>query len=298
MSTAVPFRPHAPARTTRDSRASRPPWWLVLSVPISALGITASLTGILVDRSYRDETTSWANQAVGQDIANLAVLSVLLVLGYAAARGSARALLAWAGTVVYTAYTYAIYAFALHFGPLFLVHVAVFGMAVWALIGFFASVDPARARAAHADGPLTRFVAVLLIVLGSGFALLWLAQDVPAAISGTPSKELRDTGLLTNPVHVLDLALFLPGSLVAGVALYRRQAWGHLLAPIMLSAMAGISLGIVSLTVVNLVRDAEASVAVAVVIGTLGIAQAVTCWQFLRGFAPGMVRDEVMRSRR
>ena len=76
-------------------------------------------------------------------------------------------------------------------------------------------------------------------------------------------------------------------------------AWLSLvLAPIVLTAMAGISLGIVSLTVVSLVRDADASGPVAVVIGALGIAQAVTCWQFLRGFAPGLVRDEIMRSRR
>ncbi|HEX7717738.1 MAG TPA: hypothetical protein VF416_10645 [Marmoricola sp.] len=298
MSTVVQFRPHAPARTTGDSRASRTPWWLALSVPIGLLGIAASLTGILVDRIYRDETSNWANQATGQDFANLGVLAVLLVLGYSASYGSARALLAWAGTVVYTAYTYAIYAFAVHFGPLFLLYVAVLGLSVWALIGFFASIDPARVRAAHADEHLTPFVAVLLIVLASGFALLWLAQDLPAMISGTPSKELRDTGLLTNPVHVLDLALFLPASLVAGITLYRRLRWGHVLAPIVLTAMAGISLGIVSLTVVSLVRDADASGPVAVVIGALGIAQAVTCWQFLRGFAPGLVRDEIMRSRR
>jgi hypothetical protein len=257
------------------------PWWLWLSVPIVVLGVPGSLAGILVDRVYARETTNWETQATGQDLTDLVVLGALAVLWYAAARGSARALLAWAGTVVCTAYTFAIYAFAVHFGPLFLLHVAVLGLAVWALIGFFASVDPTRVRDAYGAGRPTRFVSTFLVVLAGAFALLWLGQDLPAMIDGQPSEELRDTGLLTNPVHVLDLAFFLPAAMAAGILLRRGRAWGHTLAPVVLTAMAGISLGIVLLTVVAAARDQDAALAVAGVIGVLGVVQAVTCWRFL-----------------
>jgi len=131
-------------------------------------------------------------------------------------------------------------------------------------------------------------------VLAGGFALLWLSQDVPAMIDGTASRELRDAGLLTNPVHVLDLALFLPASGLAGVLLRRGRDWGHTLAPVVLTAMAGISLGIVMLTVVNLARDLEASPVVAVVIGLVGCVQAVACWLLLRGMS-GRATDIVHR---
>jgi hypothetical protein len=101
-------------------------------------------------------------------------------------------------------------------------------------------------------------------------------------IDGSPSAELEDTGLFTNPVHVLDLAFFLPASMLAGVLLRRGRAWGARLAPVMLTAMASISLGIVSLTVVNAVRDLDSSPVVAVVVGALGVTQAVTAWALLR----------------
>jgi hypothetical protein len=120
------------------------PWWLWLSVPIALLGISGSMAGILIPEIYANETAGWQTQAIGQDIANLVVLPVMLVLAVAAARGSVRALLAWAGTAVYAAYAYVIYAFAVHFGPLFLLYVAVLGLAVWALIGFFAGIDTTR----------------------------------------------------------------------------------------------------------------------------------------------------------
>jgi hypothetical protein len=289
MATLTSMRAQA---TVPDAAAGarRAPWWLRLSVPIVLLGVPGSLAGIFVDRVYARETTNWETQATGQDIANLLVLGALAVLAYAAANGSERALLAWAGTTLCTAYTYVIYAFAVHFGPLFLLHVAVLGLSTWALIGFFASVGPERVRAAYDGRYRDRFASTLLVVLAVGFALLWLGQDVPAVLDGTPSAELEDTGLLTNPVHVLDLAFFLPAAVLAGLLLRRRRAWGYVLTPVVLTAMAGISAGIVALTVVAAARGQDASSAVAAVMAGLGVLQVVTCWRFLRRIDPDRMR--------
>jgi hypothetical protein len=265
----------------------RAPWWLLLSLPLALLGAASSITGLAVDRVYARETESWQAQAIGQDVANLVVLPTMLVLAYAAARGSARALLAWAGTVVYSAYAFAIYAFAVHFGPLFLVHVAVLGLSTWALIGFLGAIDPVRVRAAYRTDRLAGFASVLLIVLASAFAVMWVAQDLPAMVDGRPPTELEDTGLLTNPVHVLDLSLFLPLALVAGVALRRRRPIGFVLAPVALTAMAGIGLGIVALTAVASARELDASFVVAGVIATLAVVQALTCGRLLAAVDPG-----------
>ena len=295
MTTVVEVRGH-PSSPPKGARFVMSRWWLWLTAPMALLGLVTSVCGITVDRVYADETESWTAQAVGQDIANLAVLVALLLLARAAARGSGRALVAWAGTVVYTAYTFSIYVFAIHFGPLFLLYVAVLALSVWSLVGFFTAIDPQRVRAAFRGRHVAGLASTLLVVLAAGFALLWLGQDLPAMISGTPPEELRDTGLRTNPVHVLDLALFLPAALTAGILLRRNRPWGLVLTPVMLAAMAGISLGIVSLTVVNILRDLGAAPVVAVVIGILGAAQALTCWRFL-GNMPAATRSDHLLGR-
>lgn len=269
------------------------PWWLWLSAPIAALGITCSLAGIFVDRIYANETSSWAAQALGQDIANLVVLSAMVVLGYAAAQGSVRALLAWAGTVVYTAYTYVIYALAVHFGPLFLLYVAVLGLSLWALVGCLVGIDPERVRQATRPRGV-RFASAFIVVLAVGFAVLWLTVDLSATVTGKPPQELRETGLLTNPVHVLDLALFLPASVLAGILLSRRAAWGYCLAPTVLSAMAGISLGIVTVTAVNASLGETTAPVVAVVIGLLGVAEALTCRRLLQDLSSDTPTGQVL----
>jgi hypothetical protein len=64
-----------------------------------------------------------------------------------------------------------------------------------------------------------RAAAGLVVALAAVFSLLWLSTIVPAMPSGDTPEELRDVGLPTNPIHVLDLAAFLPAALLAGAAL-------------------------------------------------------------------------------
>src|SRR5690348_6527039 len=94
----------------------RVPWWLWFTIPIAVLALAGSVTGLLVDRVYAHETSEWAGEGMGQDVANLLVYPLLLVFGLLAVRGSMRARLAWTGLLVYSAYTYAIYVFDVHFG--------------------------------------------------------------------------------------------------------------------------------------------------------------------------------------
>ncbi len=258
--------------------------WLWLSLPIAGLAMGASLAGILVDAIYAEETSNWATQAVGQDVANVAVAyPALLVLAVLAARGSLRAALAWMGVLVYSAYTFAIYAFSVHFGPLFLVYVAVLGLSAYALIGGLTSLSPERVAASVAPRARVRSTAVLLVAVASAFGLLWLAEIVPSMLAGTTPETLVEVGLPTNPVYVLDLGLLLPAAMIAGVLLLRGRALGYVLAPVILVALIALGVGIVSVIGVAPLRGEAAMPAVGVVIGALTLLQLVVAVRFLRG---------------
>ena len=56
-------------------------------------------------------------------------------LAVRAYRGSLRSWLCWLGCLSFTVYNYAIYAFSIHFGALFLVWIGVLGLSLFALIG-------------------------------------------------------------------------------------------------------------------------------------------------------------------
>jgi hypothetical protein len=66
-----------------------------------------------------------------------------------------------------------------------------------------------------------------LILLATLFTLLWLSEIVPDLLAGDPSRSASDWNVPTNPVHVLDLAFFLPAVFTSGVLLLRRHPLGY-----------------------------------------------------------------------
>lgn len=63
------------------------------------------------------------------------------------------------------------------------------------------------------------------------FALLWLSEDVPALLAGTTPGSVAQMGVPTNPVHILDLAFFLPAAIVTAVMLLRNVPLGYTVLP-------------------------------------------------------------------
>ena len=126
--------------------------------------------------------------------------------------------------------TNAIYAVSLHFGPLFLLWVAILGLSIFALIGGLIAVDPGAARDRLGAAP-ARLVGWFLIAMGGLFTLVWLKDIVPALVSGQTPTSISAAGLPTSPVHVLDLAFFLPAVVIIGVQMLHRSPFAYVAAP-------------------------------------------------------------------
>lgn len=66
-----------------------------------------------------------------------------------------------------------------------------------------------------------------VIAVGALFTLLWLSEIGLDLLAGGPSRSAAAWDVPTNPVHVLDLALFLPAVVTSGVLLLRRHPFGY-----------------------------------------------------------------------
>jgi len=275
-----------PGRGTRCARYVRVAWWLTISYLLAAIALATSVAGILLPGSYERETPNWAGQAIGQDLANLVAYLVLIPLTAAAARGARWALLCWAGVVAYGIYAFAIYAFSIHFGPLFLAYVAALGLSVYALIGGLTALDADGIRSAFRPDAPRRSTAGVLIAVGVLFALIWVAEIVPATLRDEVPASLQTAGLVSNPVYVLDLGVLLPANIIGGVLLLRRRPWGYVLAPMLLTVLALLSLGIVAGFVVLAMRGETVPVPVGIVIALIALVQLGVLVRFLRAIGP------------
>ena len=205
---------------------------LTASWLVALLLAVISLGGLAGD-AYARETAAWAAQGIGQDWFDLLIAAPWLALcGYLARTGSWRWCVLLAGGYAYAIYELAIYAFGIHFNALFLVYCAALGLSMFAFIAIGAELSRVTPRIGRRGSHLG---GAFLVGLGAIFAALWLAEDVPAVLRNTPSSALAETGLFTNPVHVIDLSFVLPAHIIVGVLLWRRRPTGELYGPILLA---------------------------------------------------------------
>ncbi len=68
-----------------------------------------------------------------------------------------------------------------------------------------------------------------LAILGILFYFIWLSEDVPALLNGTVPASITQAGEVVNPVHVLDMALYLPALIITGISLWRDRSLGYTL---------------------------------------------------------------------
>lgn len=163
----------------------------------------------------------------GTALVELVLAMPILVLAMAAARdGSLLGVVGWIGSVAFLAYQGWMFLFAVPFNGLFLVYVAGFAFGFWALVVLLTRV-PFGAYATSFTAALpSRLLGGWMIASCVAFYALWLRNVVPASFDSEAPAFLAGTGMVTATNYVLDMALFLPFTIIVATALWRRTPWG------------------------------------------------------------------------
>src|SRR5919197_385957 len=133
------------SETARSGGSPRWPWLAALA--LAAAFAATSLGGLLLPSTYARETASWRAQALGQDWFDLLVVVPVLVTGaIRVPRGSRAARIVLGGALIYSAYSFVLCAFAVHFNALFLVYCAGLGSSVFSAAGLLATAFRERAQ--------------------------------------------------------------------------------------------------------------------------------------------------------
>ncbi len=258
-------------------------YWL--SSLLAAVTVSQAAVGMSYPQSFRDPAMT-AGNARGTDVVILFVaLPVLFISMNLTRRGSLRAQLTWAGTLIYILYNAVIFAFATAFNPLFLLYIATLSLAVWSLVILLTQVDVDSIRTHFAAKTPVRFFAGYLVVISLLFLMTWLKQIIPAMFDPAVPAFLAGTIMLTSPVHVLDLGFLLPLGFLGAVWLWQKKSWGYLLAGLLTVMMTIETTSIAVDQYFGHVHDPSASPdAVPPFIGltVIGLAVSVAYLNFLR----------------
>lgn len=245
---------------------------LALSLSSVVLILIASAAGILIPGTYFKETVNWTLQSMGQDLVNLLLIVPLftatLVLTL---KKNKIGFIIWGGINLYLVYTFVIYSFDIHFNRLFLAYCVELGLSFYSFLYFIYLSLSKQIFLQTVKRTSIRLTASYFFTIAFMFSFLWLSQIIPYAIMHTVPVELIETGLITNPVHVLDLAVFLPALLITSLLLSAKNRLGFLLAPVMLVFSVLMSFTIACLIYVMRSGGVETGYTVVIVMSLLTV---------------------------
>jgi len=256
---------------------------LIFSFPLAILTAIVSYSGIFIESTYARENRLYAAQGIGQDIVNLfIVVPILLIAAVFAWRKSKLGFLIWSGAIFYLAYSYTIYSFGLHFNNLFIAYCLILGLSFYSLIYFVIISLNENVSEWFAKEVSTKSTGLFLIVIAVLFYFIWLSEIIPAILKNATPKSIIESGLLINPVHVLDIAICLPALIISGIALIKMKSIGFLLAPTMMIFCIFMSIAIAAMVFVMKMKELEANLSLAIVFGLITLISSIFLFQYLR----------------
>ncbi len=209
-----------------------------VSVPLVVLVSFVSLVGIYSEDFYQSESSNWRIQCQGQDVIDLVLIVPFLMISALLTFLNRRTGLAlWCGTLLYLIYTFVIYSFSVHFNFLFVLYCFVLGISFYSFLLIVYKQARERIHWKLESNLLRRVISIFLILTALSFYLLWLMDIVSAVLTNSIPTSLQETKLITNPVHALDIAIFLPGMFMIGLLLLKENPMGVMLTPIALIFM-------------------------------------------------------------
>ncbi|MDD3007020.1 MAG: hypothetical protein PHX30_05600 [Candidatus Pacebacteria bacterium] len=260
-------------------------FWLWLSLIAGILMAGVSFLGISSESTYSKETFNWAAQAMGQDYVNLFIaFPALIISAYLAGKGSLRAYLIWLGVLFYVIYSYTLYAFFIHFGSNFLTYVAILGLAFYSLAGSLMDLEW-RELLPIFSNVKSKLTGILLIIIGTIFYLLWLSDVIGALSSGTVPQGIADIGSFVNPVHVLDMAFFLPGAFLIAYLMKKRRVAGFLFAVPLMVFFAIMGLAILAIFISLSQEGIPSPLIQEIFMATIVLANLMSIHKFFKGMS-------------
>jgi hypothetical protein len=221
--------------STRSDAAAIAARWLTAATATLVAGVSAA--GLFTSGLYTD---SPAVEAMfrGFDLVTLIVVAPLLAATlWPGWRDRPAVQLVRLSLLAYCIYNYAYYLFGAQLNAALLGHIAVFTASLYALVLSLAAFDIAGLASRFRRRTPVRSIAVMILLLALPLAAMQISGLAGFALTGSVPVE---PSRLVVPLEftrlgaVLDLSLLVPAYLLAAAWVWRRRAWGFLLATIVL----------------------------------------------------------------
>jgi len=263
----------------------------ILSVIILLFMALASSGGLFIDSLYQDNylvTSGWYGNDLATLLLAVPVMAVSLILSK---RGSLRAQLVWLGMLFYSLYNYAFYLFGAAFNSLFLVYVSIFTLSIFALIFGIYSVNVRVILEHFKPGTPVKKIGGFMIIVALFLGLFHVAVSMNYVFTGQLPEMIVVLDQSTNLISALDLSLTVSFGLFGAILLWKRRAWGYVVAVIWNVKSAVYLTALSAATVSGFLAGASESVIELALWAPIGVGCLISLVVLLKNMVP--VKNEM-----
>ncbi|MFN2424549.1 MAG: hypothetical protein ABR572_12330 [Cryomorphaceae bacterium] len=263
----------------------------ILSVIILLLMAVASSGGLFIDGLYQDNylvTSGWYGNDLATLLLAVPVMAVSLILSK---RGSRQAQLVGLGMLFYSLYNYAFYLFGAAFNSLFLVYVSIFTLSIFALIfGIYSLNVKSISEHFKTDTPVKK-IGGFMIIVALFLGLFHVAVSMNYVFTGQLPEMIVVLDQSTNLISALDLSLTVSFGLFGAILLWKRRAWGFVVAVIWNVKSAVYLTALSAATVSGFLTGASESVIELALWAPIGVGCLISLVVLLKNMVP--VKNEM-----
>lgn len=208
---------------------------IILSIFIAVLATISSLSGLFLNRFYKDNLLITSAMR-GNDLITLVLAIPLLVWSLLKLKiNSLKAFFVWIGILGYMLYNYIFYLYGTVFNSLFLIYAIIVVLSLYALILSVFGLNVEDIKMKFSERTPVRIVSCFIMFIPLSIGIMEVVQALGGMVSGTiPQITVQGNTLNTPIVYATDLVLIMPAMVIAAILLWKRKAWGFILAPMLL----------------------------------------------------------------
>jgi hypothetical protein len=225
-----------------EMRLGVAPW--LLSAVLLVTATVATVSALLLPGLLHGPAVMVGSMRGTALVVLLIALPVLALAMALARQGRMVGYAGWIGSLAFVTYQAWMFLFGLPFNGLFLVYVVMLASGFWGLVSLLLRLPTSAFASSFRPALPARVLAGWMIASCLAFYALWLKNVVPALVDSAAPAFLEGTGMVTATNYILDLALFLPFTIVVASALWRRTTWGLVVGGAMLYMLLLESLAI------------------------------------------------------
>lgn len=232
--------------------------------------ITNEMVKIYGSGIYKNDSVDVVAQGKASDLITLVMGIPLLLISLCFTRkGSFRGKLILTGTLGYFLYTFMSYAFLWMYNSFFIVYVALMSLSLFAFILSMMSFDVGTITSNFKDKLPVKLLGGYQIFLAFAVGMLWLGKIAPSIFNGAVPVGLGHYTTLV--IQGMDLGIIIPGTILSGILLIKRNPYGYLLSSVLIIKFITMITCICAMMINQALNNVEVGIAPIAIFSTIDL---------------------------